>query len=78
MRTSLLPGVLKTIQWNKKQPLPIKVFEVSDVAFKDESYERRSRNERHVCVAYSAKGSGFEVSLNKVVTMNLTRLDTVT
>ncbi|KAI8099700.1 beta subunit of phenylalanyl-tRNA synthetase [Halteromyces radiatus] len=61
VRTSLLPGVLKTISWNKKLPLPIKVFEVSDIGLKDESRERRTRNERHVCATYSAKTSGFEV-----------------
>ncbi|ORZ08418.1 beta subunit of phenylalanyl-tRNA synthetase [Absidia repens] len=61
VRTTLLPGVLKTISWNKKLPLPIKVFEVSDIGLKDESRERRTRNERHVCATYSAKTSGFEV-----------------
>ncbi|CAO3600139.1 unnamed protein product [Absidia cylindrospora] len=61
VRTSLLPGVLKTVSWNKKLPLPIKVFEVSDIGLKDESRERCTRNERHVCATYSAKTSGFEV-----------------
>lgn len=36
-RTSLLPGLLKTINSNKKMPLPLKLFEVSDVVFKDAS-----------------------------------------
>ncbi|CAJ0748889.1 6255_t:CDS:2, partial [Entrophospora sp. SA101] len=40
VRTSLLPGILKTVKENKKHSLPIKVFEVSDVAFKDDSQER--------------------------------------
>ena len=40
---------------------PIKVFEVSDVAFKDESLERKSRNERHFAAAWYGKTSGFEV-----------------
>ncbi|KAJ8866826.1 hypothetical protein PR048_032687 [Dryococelus australis] len=34
-RTTLLPGVLKTIAANKKMPLPHKLFEVSDVVLKD-------------------------------------------
>lgn len=34
-RTTLLPGILKTIAANKKMPLPIKIFEVSDVILKD-------------------------------------------
>ncbi|CAM0140634.1 phenylalanine--tRNA ligase subunit beta [Umbelopsis sp. WA50703] len=61
VRTSLLPGILKTINSNRKHPLPIKIFEVSDITLKDDSYERKSRNERRVCAAYSSKTSGFEV-----------------
>ena len=33
-RTALLPGLLKTCQANKKLPLPIKLFEISDVVMK--------------------------------------------
>ncbi|KAI9846926.1 MAG: phenylalanine--tRNA ligase subunit beta, partial [Thelocarpon superellum] len=51
VRTSLLPGLLKTIRENKHHNLPIKVFEASDVAFKDLSLERKSRNERHLAAA---------------------------
>lgn len=61
VRTSLLPGILKTIRENKKHALPIKVFEASDVAFKDETAERKSRNERHFAAAFCGKSSGFEV-----------------
>lgn len=61
VRTSLLPGVFKTIAQNKKMALPLKVFEVSDVAFKDESYERRSRNQRNMAAVYTNKTAGFEV-----------------
>jgi len=39
----------------------MKVFEVSDVAFKDMSKERKSRNERHFAAAWYGKSSGFEV-----------------
>ncbi|KAI8390808.1 beta subunit of phenylalanyl-tRNA synthetase [Radiomyces spectabilis] len=77
VRTSLLPGVLKTVSWNKKLALPIKVFEVSDVGFKDESRERRARNERHVCATYTSKTSGFEVIhglLDRLMTMFSTSL----
>ncbi|KAI1005721.1 Phenylalanine--tRNA ligase beta subunit [Podosphaera aphanis] len=61
VRTSLLPGILKTIRENKKHSVPIKVFEVSDVAFKDMKIERKSRNERHFAAAWYGKTSGFEV-----------------
>lgn len=61
VRTSLLPGLLKTIRENKKHSVPIKIFEVADVAFKDESMERKSRNEKHFGAAWYGKSSGFEV-----------------
>ncbi|OJJ47646.1 hypothetical protein ASPZODRAFT_165768 [Penicilliopsis zonata CBS 506.65] len=61
VRTSLLPGLLKTIRENKHHAVPIKIFEVSDVAFKDLSLERKSRNERHFAAAWYGKSSGFEV-----------------
>ena len=34
-RTTLLPGILKTVAANKKMPLPLKIFEISDVVLKD-------------------------------------------
>ncbi|PLB46789.1 phenylalanyl-tRNA synthetase [Aspergillus steynii IBT 23096] len=61
VRTSLLPGLLKTIRENKHHSAPMKIFEVSDVAFKDLSLERKSRNERHFAAAWYGKTSGFEV-----------------
>uniref|UniRef100_A0A8C6UG41 Phenylalanine--tRNA ligase beta subunit n=1 Tax=Neogobius melanostomus TaxID=47308 RepID=A0A8C6UG41_9GOBI len=35
-RTTLLPGLLKTIAANRKMPLPLKLFEISDVVLKDQ------------------------------------------
>ncbi|GAO48276.1 phenylalanyl-tRNA synthetase [Saitoella complicata NRRL Y-17804] len=61
VRTSLLPGVLKTVRENRKEALPIKVFEASDVVFKDEREERRARNERRFCAVWASKTAGFEV-----------------
>ncbi|KAI9862731.1 MAG: phenylalanine--tRNA ligase subunit beta [Trichoglossum hirsutum] len=61
VRTSLIPGLLKTIKENKHHSVPIKVFEVSDVAFKDMALERKSRNERHFAAAWYGKTGGFEV-----------------
>ena len=61
VRTSLLPGLLKTIRENKGHSLPLKIFEAADVAFKDESLERRARNERHFAAAWCGKTSGFEI-----------------
>ncbi|EER45082.1 phenylalanyl-tRNA synthetase subunit beta [Histoplasma capsulatum var. duboisii H88] len=61
VRTSLLPGLLKTIGENKHHAIPMKIFEVSDVAFKDVSRERKSTNERHFAAAWYGKTSGFEI-----------------
>ncbi|KAJ6144438.1 Phenylalanine--tRNA ligase beta subunit [Penicillium chermesinum] len=61
VRTSLLPGLLKTIRENKTHTVPMKIFEVSDVAFKDLALERKSRNERHFAAAWYGRSSGFEV-----------------
>ena len=36
-RTSLLPGVLKTAACNKGMPLPLKLFEISDIVLADPS-----------------------------------------
>lgn len=60
VRTSLLPGLLKTISSNRHHAVPIKIFEVSDVGFIDLSMERKSRNERHFAAAVMGKTSGFE------------------
>ncbi|PSS03876.1 phenylalanyl-tRNA synthetase [Coniella lustricola] len=61
VRTSLLPGLLKTIRENKSKALPIKIFECSDVAFKDESEERKARNQRNFAACFCGKSSGFEI-----------------
>ncbi|PHH84184.1 hypothetical protein CDD83_2345 [Cordyceps sp. RAO-2017] len=61
VRTSLLPGLLKTIRENKGHSVPIKIFEAADVVFKDEGEERKARNERHFAAAWCGKNSGFEV-----------------
>ncbi|KAH7313324.1 hypothetical protein B0I35DRAFT_270312 [Stachybotrys elegans] len=60
-RTTLLPGLLKTIRENKGHAVPLKIFEAADVVFKDESLERKGRNERHFAAAWYGKTSGFEV-----------------
>ncbi|EPQ26368.1 uncharacterized protein PFL1_06016 [Pseudozyma flocculosa PF-1] len=62
VRTSLLPGLLKTIRENRKHALPLRTFEVSDVAFKDATErERLSRNQRRVGAVYCDKTASFEV-----------------
>lgn len=61
VRTSLLPGLLKTIRENKAHPLPIKVFETSDIVIKDPTAERQTRNIRHAAAIWCNKTAGFEV-----------------
>lgn len=72
VRTSLVPGLLKTIRENKSVALPLMITEVSDVAFKDVTLERKARNERHWAAAYSSKSAGFEMVhglLDRVMSM---------
>ena len=41
--------------------MPIKVFEISEVVFKDISRERQARNERHAAAVWCNKSAGFEI-----------------
>jgi phenylalanyl-tRNA synthetase beta chain len=61
VRTSLLPGLLKTVRENRAHALPIKVFESTDVVLKDASLERQARNVRHAAAIWCNKSAGFEV-----------------
>ncbi|KDR06506.1 putative phenylalanyl-tRNA synthetase beta chain, partial [Zootermopsis nevadensis] len=60
-RTTLVPGLLKTLAANKKMPLPLKLFEVSDVVLIDKKAEVGARNERRVCAVNCNKTPGFEI-----------------
>eukprot|EP00128_Syssomonas_multiformis_P012901 Colp12_sorted_trinity150504_noHs@702 len=59
-RTTLLPGALKTVECNRKMPLPIKVFEISDIVVKDASSDTGARNHRHLCALILGKTPNFE------------------
>eukprot|EP00049_Salpingoeca_infusionum_P010240 m.173676 g.173676 ORF g.173676 m.173676 type:complete len:128 (+) comp14587_c0_seq1:1992-2375(+) len=41
-------------------PLPIQIFEVSDVVLKDSESETGARNVRHLCAAAMSKTAGFQ------------------
>ncbi|XP_041120218.1 phenylalanine--tRNA ligase beta subunit-like isoform X1 [Polyodon spathula] len=60
-RTTLLAGLLKTVAANRKMPLPLKLFEISDVVLKDETRDVGARNNRRLCAIYYNKSPGFEV-----------------
>ncbi|ORY24670.1 putative phenylalanyl-tRNA synthetase beta chain [Naematelia encephala] len=62
VRTSLLPGLLKTVRENKSMPLPMKVFEVSDVTVQDRTLERQAKNYKRLGAVYMDKKAGFEVA----------------
>ncbi|AOA63852.1 Phenylalanine-tRNA synthetase subunit beta, cytoplasmic [Komagataella phaffii CBS 7435] len=60
VRTTLLPGLLKTVKENRKHSLPIKVFECGDIVLKDETLERRAKNQRNWAAVFVGKTAGFE------------------
>lgn len=60
VRTLLLPGLLKTLAANKKMPLPLKLFEISDVVLQDSSVETGARNERRLCAVHCGRSAGFQ------------------
>src|ERR1700761_7065577 len=61
VRTSLLPGLLKTIRENRSHALPLKIFESSDISLKDVTVERQCRNERHAAAVWCNTTAGFEM-----------------
>ena len=61
-RTSLLPGLFKTLANNKANPLPWRLFEVSDTVHIDASEDVGASNRRRLTVVYSDSAtSGFEI-----------------
>jgi phenylalanyl-tRNA synthetase beta chain len=72
VRTSLIPGLLKTIRENRSHALPIRVFETADVVVKDKTLHRQARNVRHAAAVWCNKTAGFEVVhglLNRLMQM---------
>jgi phenylalanyl-tRNA synthetase beta chain len=59
-RTSLIPGILKTINANQTNQLPYKVFEISDNVHIDDNHETGATNRRSLCFAYANHTSGIE------------------
>lgn len=60
-RTTLLPGLLKTAQANRKMPLPLRLFEISDVVLKDATKDVGAKNQRNLCALNYDKSPRFEV-----------------
>uniref|UniRef100_A0A0N5AYP4 Phenylalanine--tRNA ligase beta subunit n=1 Tax=Syphacia muris TaxID=451379 RepID=A0A0N5AYP4_9BILA len=61
VRTSLLPGLLRTLASNRDMPLPLKLFELQDVVLKDSSAEVGARNERRLAAVHCSTTAGFEI-----------------
>lgn len=61
VRTSLMPGILKTVGHNKDHPKPIKVFEVGDVTLLDEKKDVGATNLRQLAALHCGASSGFEL-----------------
>lgn len=60
VRTSIMPGVLKTLCSNKHNPMPIKLFEIGDVVLQEPTKEVGSKNVRRACVMQAETRSNFE------------------
>jgi len=61
VRTSLIPGLLKTLNSNRNLPVPLKIFEVQEICLKDAKSETGAINQRHLGAVVCDKNSGFEV-----------------
>ncbi len=59
IRNSLLPCLLSVLRANRRNPLPQRVFEVSDVAVLDKGAETGARNIRRAAAAVIGEGAGF-------------------
>lgn len=60
-RTSLLPGLLKTLRENRKSKVPIKLFEVGDVIVKNSQAEVGASNRRKIAAIFCSTMAGFEI-----------------
>eukprot|EP00892_Ulva_mutabilis_P000903 jgi/Ulvmu1/10813/UM069_0049.1 len=60
-RTKLLPSALKTLAANRDAPLPVQLFEISDVVLLDPAKDVGARNERRLVAVNVNNSSGFEV-----------------
>ncbi|KAG7309947.1 hypothetical protein JYU34_004463 [Plutella xylostella] len=61
VRTTLLPGLLKTLAANRGLPLPVRLFELSDVVLRDDSAECGAVNARRLCALHAGRAAGFQL-----------------
>ena len=61
IRSSLIPGILKSIEGNKANQLPFKIFEISDVVLVNKDNEVGACNRRKLCFAYANTTSAMQI-----------------
>ena len=62
VRTSLIPGLLKTMFHNHgRVTLPVKIFELSDIVLKDSTSDVGASNHRRLGALFCGNVSGFEI-----------------
>jgi len=59
-RTTLLPSALKTLAANRGEPLPLRLFELSDVVLLDSGRDVGARNERRLLAVTCGRTSEFD------------------
>lgn len=59
VRTTLLGGILKCLASNKHLPMPIKIFECSDVVLQDPTMEVGAKNIRRICAINAGQTADF-------------------
>lgn len=80
-RTSLLPGLLKSLANNKKNKVPFKLFELGDIMLLQKREENKNvdefigaRNQRNLAVVYTnSNTSGFDI-VHGILDMIMTKL----
>eukprot|EP01117_Protostelium_nocturnum_P004889 TRINITY_DN1772_c0_g2_i1.p1 TRINITY_DN1772_c0_g2~~TRINITY_DN1772_c0_g2_i1.p1 ORF type:complete len:621 (+),score=217.99 TRINITY_DN1772_c0_g2_i1:96-1958(+) len=60
-RTTLLVGILKIVHNNRHHPVPLRLFELSDVILKDSQKDVGAKNQRVLCAVHVGQSAGFDV-----------------
>jgi phenylalanyl-tRNA synthetase beta chain len=66
VRTHLMTGLLEHLRENRRQPMPLKFFELDNVVRLDESSETGAREERHIALVEMGEQAGY-ASIRAVV-----------
>ena len=68
-RTTLLPGILNTLQSNQHLPLPLRIFEVQDVVLLNANKDVGAGNCRRVCAVHYGNEPDFDTIYNVMTTV---------